>query len=318
MGIWPPPENCFITGEKTKFYESRKDLIEYTIEFEGKTLLFKFLHGHRNSDFVENNRHVLVGLILNGMFPMRHDSEGYLTNEKLEGIIRSSVYPKTPEDKANNLLNYLHDQQDYEGAPIKYNEIAKDSNQFANKLYFKNIKEVHFYLATLQSKRLIKYGSVTTKSGNSITDISITFEGLSKVIELNESGNNSKRCFVAMSFSPEQAQTRELIKKVISESRYDPIIIDEQHIDSDTTINDAIIAEIKKSKFVVSDFTQHKHGVYFETGFALGLKKPVIYTCLESDFGDTHFDTNHYPHIIYKDLEELGKKLKDKIEAWIN
>lgn len=40
------------------------------------------------------------------------------------------------------------------------------------------------------------------------------------------------------------------------------------------TINDAIVREIKKCKFLVADFTQHKHGVYFESG--LGLQRPVI------------------------------------------
>ena len=86
---------------------------------------------------------------------------------------------------------------------------------------------------------------------------------------------------------------------------------------ADVTINDALIAEIRKCKFLVADFTQHKHGVYFEAGFALGLKRPVIYLCHQDDFEQTHFDTNHYPHIRYQKLDELAQKLRDKIEAWI-
>ena len=31
-----------------------------------------------------------------------------------------------------------------------------------------------------------------------------------------------------------------------------------------------------------------------------------------------HFDTNHYPHIVYETNEELIEKLKAKISAWID
>jgi len=127
----------------------------------------------------------------------------------------------------------------------------------------------------------------------------------------------SNKCFVAMSFDNKLTDTRETIKTAINDVGFEPILIDEIHIDSEVTINDTLIAEIKKSKFLVADFTQHKHGVYFEAGFALGLKRPVIYLCQFEDFPNTHFDTNHYPHIIYKNLDELKEKLQTKIEAWI-
>lgn len=319
MGIWPPPENCFITNKKTKYHESNKDLIEYTVEINGETWVFKFPHEHQNSEFVNDNRYILNALILNDLFPKEYDKkDGFFNNEKLESLIRNSIYPKSPEEKANYFLNYLHSLQEYEGSPIKLLPKERDKHEIAIQLYFKNSEEMHFYLSTLQNMGFIKYGSSITKDGFNISDIKFTFDGLSKVIQMNESGEHSDRCFIAMSFSNNQDKTRETIKSVILKTGYSPIIIDEQHIDSDTTINDAIISEIKKSKFMVADFTQHKHGVYFETGFALGLKRPVIYTCSNEDFDKTHFDTNHYPHIIYNDLDELSKKLKDKIEAWIN
>lgn len=120
-----------------------------------------------------------------------------------------------------------------------------------------------------------------------------------------------------MSFSKSASEIRNVIKKVVSESGYEPLLVDELHYDSDMTINDAIIKFIKRSKFLIADFTEQKHGVYFEAGFALGLKRPVIYMCSEKDFGKTHFDVNHYPHIVYKDLNELEQQLRDKIQAWI-
>ena len=58
---------------------------------------------------------------------------------------------------------------------------------------------------------------------------------------------------------------------------FDPIRIDlEQHNDD---INDRVRAEIRRSRFVVADFTGHRNGVYFEAGFALGLGLPVVWLC---------------------------------------
>lgn len=313
-----PPDKCHITGLETENYPTDFDLAEYIVVIKGRRVLFRFPWNHENSPFVNKNRHILIGLILNGSFPKEYGDLGspVLDNKKLETIIRDSVYPTTPEDKIHNLLNYLHSLQEFEGSQISFpkNENPQD---LANRLYFKNYEEMAFYLFTLKNMGFIDGLSTTTKEGPGMAGIKITYEGLSKVIELNESGSQSDRCFVAMSFSPIQSETREYLKKAIKESGFKPILIDEQHIDSDVTINDALIAEIKKSKFVVADFTEHKHGVYFEAGYALGLKRPVIYLCHREDFDKTHFDTNHYPHIIYGSLEELEEKLKTKIEAWI-
>jgi nucleoside 2-deoxyribosyltransferase len=88
-------------------------------------------------------------------------------------------------------------------------------------------------------------------------------------------------------------------------------------IDSSQTINDAIISAIKSCKFCIADFSQQKDGVYFESGFAIGLGKPVIYTCDSDWFNKSHFDTNHFPHIIYESKPDLAAKLDNKIKAWI-
>ena len=319
MGIMPPPEKCHITGLKTTNFSSSFDLAEYIIQVKEKRLLFRFHWNHKNNSFVNKNKHILYGMILNDSFPKEFctQSDKVLNNEILEQIIREAIYPKTPEDKINYLLNHLHSLQDYEGSRIDFPK-NEENQDLANRLYFKNYQEMAFYLFTLKNKGLINGLDVSTRDGSGLAGIKLTYEGLSKVIELSENGTHSDRCFVAMSFSASQNETRIAIKKAIRDAGYDPVLIDEQHIDSDVTINDALISEISKSKFVVADFTEHKHGVYFEAGFALGLKRPVIYLCEGEDFKNTHFDTNHYPHIIYNNLGELKEKLTTKIEAWIN
>jgi nucleoside 2-deoxyribosyltransferase len=82
-------------------------------------------------------------------------------------------------------------------------------------------------------------------------------------------------------------------------------------------INDKIIAEMRRSKFMVSDFTGHRLGVYFEAGFMLGLGRGVIFTCKEGEIGQAHFDTSHRNHVIWKDAADLREKLKTRIQGTI-
>lgn len=146
----------------------------------------------------------------------------------------------------------------------------------------------------------------------------LTISGFERVFKAQEGGANSNICFVAMSFD----KTDEYIylhgiKPALESTGFIPFKVDEYHPDAEQTINDAIIAGIKRSRFVVADFTKHKKGVYFEAGYALGRGLKVIYTCRNDQFQDSHFDTNHYPHILYDTPEELQQKLIAKIEAWI-
>lgn len=318
MGINPSPEFCHLTGLKTENQPSEFDLVEYIIKVNDKRLFLRFLWNHQNSDYVTENIHILKGLILNDKFPIPFNTfkTPVLDNEQLEKIVRESIIPKTPNDKIENLLSYLHSLQRFEGSKINFpKEITKED--LAIKLYFKNYQEMVFYLFTLFNLGLIDGKDASSKDGNDLIGINLTFMGLSKVIEIEENGNKSNRCFIAMSFSKDMLDTRNSIKKAIKETGFIPILIDELHYDSELTINDALISEIKKCKFLVADFSQHKHGVYFESGYALGLKRPIIYMCHKKEFSNSHFDTNHYPHIIYKEMTELESKLKTKIEAWI-
>ena len=55
-------------------------------------------------------------------------------------------------------------------------------------------------------------------------------------------------------------------------------------------ITDKMIAEIRRSCFVVADYTGQRNNVYFEAGFALGLGLTVIQTCRADASADLHFD----------------------------
>ncbi|MYN64152.1 MAG: hypothetical protein F4X11_03865 [Acidobacteria bacterium] len=111
------------------------------------------------------------------------------------------------------------------------------------------------------------------------------------------------------------------IKPGIEDAGYEAVRIDkEEHAGK---VDDAIIAELRRARFVVADFTQGKDGprggVYYEAGFAHGRDIPVVFSCREDAIEKVHFDTRQYNHIVWeaKNLDEFRDRLRTRISAVI-
>lgn len=136
-------------------------------------------------------------------------------------------------------------------------------------------------------------------------------------LEHIKGGGIAGRCFVAMSFHESLHEAYEVgIRPAVVECGFDPIRIDLVH--HNENICDKILAEIRLCQFVVADFTLQRAGVYFEAGFAMGLGRPVLWTCQEDDFENTHFDTRQYNHIMWTAPDDLRTKLSERIRATIS
>ena len=139
-------------------------------------------------------------------------------------------------------------------------------------------------------------------------------------IEEQATNTDSSQAFVAMWFGKGMDEVFDKgIKPGIEDAGYDAMRIDRKE-DTDK-IDDEIIAEIKRSRFVVTDFTHGADGargsVYYEAGFARGLGVKVISTCHKSVADKLAFDTRQYNHIIWEKPDELRERLKLRIEAVI-
>ena len=172
--------------------------------------------------------------------------------------------------------------------------------------------------------------------------LKITPKGWAYLESLRQLNPDSKKAFVAMWFTPKMEKIYDdYIQEAIKDAGYEPIQIGRKKHNND--INDEIIGEIRNSKFVVADFTGNRGGVYYEAGFAYGLKKDVIYLC-RKDWWDkvivkkikaelknkkkefvkikekrkVHFDLNHKSFIIWKDGKDLYDQLFKKIKATIH
>jgi hypothetical protein len=77
------------------------------------------------------------------------------------------------------------------------------------------------------------------------------------------------------------------------------------------------MAEIRRSRFVVADYTGQRAGVYFEAGFALGLGLTVIPTCQADEIGKLHFDIRHLNTLTWNTPSELCDALTKRIRAVI-
>ena len=145
----------------------------------------------------------------------------------------------------------------------------------------------------------------------------ITPAGHARIAELS-TRTDSAQAFVAMWFDKSLDPIYDnAIEPAIMAAGYDTFRIDREHFAD--PITDKIIAEIRRSRFLVSDFTHGNDGargsVYYEAGFAHGLNIPVIFTA--KDGTKPHFDTSTYPHICWKpdDLPAFKTALTNRILA---
>lgn len=318
MGIYKI-EKCVFTDLPITNIDSDFDGIEYFVK-AGKNrikiiLPFDAESWEHNSSFFKENKYIAAGLIFNNLW-FKEDQK--ISLENLQELIESIYYPKSPQEKADNLLLGLLSMQKEEGQSLEVEDLFLQKREW-KKYFFKSFSEANFYLKHLLNQNLINAETYNHLIfGLVVSKVSISFNGLSYLDRLQRDGEKSKNCFIAMAFSDETIEIRETIKNAVTECGYIPIIIDEQHVQSDKTINDEIIASLKRSKFCIADFTLHRNGVYFESGFALGQGKKVIYTCRQDEFSKAHFDIRPLQHIIYTNQAEFLKALVFKIQAFID
>ena len=217
--------------------------------------------------------------------------------------------------RADKLLMYIHNKTSYLGFEYEL-QIQSDSEITMEILaYTESVNENE--LAYLRSY-LIERSWLVFNHGRS--KVIITVEGYAHLAEMEKAVTDSSQAFVAMWFdnSMEDAWTQG-IKPAIENAGYNPVRIDNQEYIG--KIDDEIIAEIRRSRFIVADFTQGsdgaRGGVYYEAGFAHGLDIPVVFTCSQDSIDNVHFDTSHYNHIVWRNPEELKERLENRIAAVI-
>ncbi len=222
-------------------------------------------------------------------------------------------FPEKISDRVDRALINLKLLSSYAGDEIPIS--LRDSSVF----FSESIEDTKFRSRFYIMYQLIEDAFISSKSqGKSIPDeLTITPRGWNRIAEIEVSGNPfSRQAFVAMSFDKTMDSVWDNgFETAIKNAGYKPLRIDMK--EHNNMIPDEIIAEIRNSKFVVCDFTDQRSGVYFEAGFAMGLNKPIIWTCRSDEMEKCHFDTNHFNHITWENEEDLNIKLYNRIRATI-
>ena len=144
--------------------------------------------------------------------------------------------------------------------------------------------------------------------------VMISAGGWQRLEDLRRRGAGSEQGFVAMSFSGEMRPIYEnALAPAITDAGYHPHRVDRREFEG--KIDDEIVAQIRRSRFVIADFTGHRYGVYWEAGFGAGLGLPVFLTCRKDEMEKLHFDVRQYNCIDWETGEGLRERLAKRIEA---
>jgi hypothetical protein len=206
-------------------------------------------------------------------------------------------------EKRRRLLELLRRSTNFFGQPSTF-----DASKDWPLVRAGNQVEVNTLLSALR-----KDGLLSATASHSGSGPVLTYEGWSAT----EPAFGGVQGFgvVAMSFAEElrDAFDEGIRPAVETDCGLQIIRVDSAHFNE--KICDRIVADLRRSQFVVADFTLQSEGVYFEAGFALALGRIVIWTCRKDEADQLHFDTRQYPHILWETAADLRIKLADRLRA---
>lgn len=236
--------------------------------------------------------------------------------------------PLAVQARADRLLELFAKKTQKIGSPVKFGSPSTAAKIYPTHkpseddvdayLWYADTESIDWSELSFLKSYLVKRHWVG-QPANNLAILYVTVEGYSRLAELATASVISQ-AFVAMWFDASMDDAYgDGIEPGIRESGYKSVRLD--HKEHNNKIDDEIIAEIRRSRFLVADFTQGKSGarggVYYEAGFAQGLNIPVIFTCRQDAIDDVHFDTRQYNHIVWTTPAELRTRLSQRISATI-
>jgi len=120
--------------------------------------------------------------------------------------------------------------------------------------------------------------------------------------------------FIAMPIDPADNQLEDVldaIKEAAQRCGVQAERVDEPH--SNERITDRILESIRKAEYVIVDLTGSRPNVFYEAGYAQGLRKTPIYIAREGT--RLEFDLKDYPVIFFKSMKELKDMLERRLRG---
>jgi hypothetical protein len=219
---------------------------------------------------------------------------------------------RTPSigEKADKLLQFLARQFPNAGQAITFNP----SPEILSTLWAVNDAEANY----LFHHYLTKHKGFLTAPAQGGAIWTIAPAGWDYIHSLLRPNPTSQIGFCAMWFDDRlEPVWAEAIEPGIRDAKYEAKRIDKHP--HNNRIDDEIIAMIRRSRFLVSDLTGNRPGVYYESGFAAGLGLPVVWTCRKDRLHLVHFDNRQFNFILWEadHLGQFKEALQYRIEATV-
>ena len=207
----------------------------------------------------------------------------------------------SPAKQAMNLIREIGDDISQSNKPIDRRDIADE-------------------LSIQVFEELIERGTIKVQnkgiysSAISYFNVNLTLEGWEQY-EREKSGKfKGNYGFIAMQFGDPELDPfiTETVKPAIKEE-FGYELVDMRDATRAGVIDNIMRVEIRDAAFVIADLTHDNCGAYWESGYAEGLGKPVVYICERTKFEKetSHFDTNHCTTITWSkdNLEGFKREL---------
>lgn len=302
-GIFCACQNCFkYEIEESLFYRIKNSLV---INEKLRSSMYYYLTQIRRNT---EDSHRVVRFILDNIDGKEISVQGSRVVVSYDYV--TTFFPRDMDEQISMILVNFMNRCERPGDSIFAGKFASEMPH----LFFlkdwkeeENVVETQFWLNTLLALGYIQ---------NRYNGYLLTLEGWKRASNYLKEKTTSKTAFIAMHFVDELKFARKEILNAVNSSGFYPVIIDAK--EHNNQIVPEILYEIRKSRFVVADFTNQRGGVYYEAGYAEGLNIPVIALCREDDFNNVHFDLKQKNTILWKTPEEISMRLKKRIDATLD
>lgn len=213
-----------------------------------------------------------------------------LTTYDVEEVIENGRLP-SPAQQATNIIRFVGNRITPTGNAIRELPLSFHSSVGSHNRNF----------ALRIAKQLRQEGLLTAidcgnyEAPDDIMEIDLTLRGWERY-EAEQHGQISGNYgFIALKFGDPVLDpfVSNVIKPTVSTLGYE--LVDMRDAAEAGIIDNVMRARIRDAAFVLVDLTHANEGAYWESGYAEGLGKPVLYLCNKAVFDEhrTHFDTNH-------------------------
>ena len=166
----------------------------------------------------------------------------------------ASTAPRGIAEKEEALLKHVAKKSQHPGARVSFSKSKGYTLGFCSKP-----EELDFYVRHLIQSRLVT--NQEHESSDNV-DLELTPAGWDRLRAIQSANLESDQAFVAMSFNKSMDTAFvDGMKKLEADTGFRMFRIDRSEYNE--KICDQILVEVRKSRFVISEVTEHRQGVYF-------------------------------------------------------